>query len=188
MQTYSLPAGASDPIHLEVARAGTQILIFVNGSQVGSFADPGLFLSGHVYFGFNVAPGNTLNVLSLAAAMPAGSQTSLVVPGAQVATRTGSGLRDLAAPSGLLIGAATDPALFGESSYPQVLGREFNLIVPENALKFGSTEPAAYQFNFCPGDQLLSFAQANGMKMRGHNLVSAKAAAELADYRQLFEH
>jgi hypothetical protein len=35
-----------------------------SGSQVGSFADPGLFSSGQMYFGFNVSPGDTLNVLA----------------------------------------------------------------------------------------------------------------------------
>ena len=47
---------------------GTNV-VFVNGSQAGSLADPGLFASGQMYFGFNVAPGNTLNILALAAVM-----------------------------------------------------------------------------------------------------------------------
>jgi endo-1,4-beta-xylanase len=170
-QSYALPAGASDQINLEVARIGTNITVFVNGSQIGSFADPGLFASGQVYFGFNVAPGNTLNVLALAAAMPSGSSTSLFVPDSQIATRTSTALRDSAAPSGLLVGAASDPELFPMTSYAQALGREFDFIVPENDLKFAQTEPAAHVFSFCAGDQLVTFAQGNGMKMRGHNLV-----------------
>jgi endo-1,4-beta-xylanase len=172
--SYSLPPGASDPINLEVARIGSQIVVFVNGSQVGSFADPGLFASGQVYFGFNVAPGNTLNVLALAAGMPAGSNVSLSASDLQVAHRTGSGLRDLAAPSGLLIGAAADAPYFTDPNYVQKLGGEYDLIVPENDLKFAETEPALNQFSFCAADQLLAFAQANSMKMRGHNLVWAQ--------------
>jgi len=173
-QSYSLPPGASDPISLEVARIGSQIVVFVNGSQVGSFSDPGLFASGQVYFGFNVAPGNTLNVLALAAAMPAGSNVSLSTADLQVAHRTGSGLRDLAAMSGLLIGAAADAPYFTDPNYVQKLGGEYDLIVPENDLKFAETEPALNQFSFCAADQLLAFAQANSMKMRGHNLVWAQ--------------
>ncbi|MGA3019513.1 MAG: endo-1,4-beta-xylanase, partial [Bryobacteraceae bacterium] len=172
-QAYSLPPGASDPVNLEVARIGSQIVMFVNGSQIGSFSDPGLFASGQMYFGFNVAPGNTLNVLALAAAMPAGSNALLSALDLQVSTRTGSGLRDLAAPPGLLIGAAADAPYFADPNYAQALGREYSLIVPENDLKFAETEPALNQFSFCAADQLLAFARANAMKMRGHNLVWA---------------
>jgi len=169
--TWPIPAGVSDPVSFEVARIGTQIEIFVNGSPIGSFADPGLFSSGQVYFGFNVSPGDTLSVLALAAAMPAGSSDSLAALDLQVATRTGTGLRDYAAPSGLLIGAAADAPYFSDPNYVQALGGQFNLIVPENDLKFAETEPAQGQYSFCAADQLLAFAQANGMKMRGHNLV-----------------
>src|SRR5215472_524956 len=79
--SYPLPDGASDPITFEAARIGGQITVFVNGTQVGSFGDPGLFASGQAYLGFNVAPGETLNVTALAAAMPAGSNVTLYSPG-----------------------------------------------------------------------------------------------------------
>jgi endo-1,4-beta-xylanase len=170
-QNYAIPSGVTDPVAFEVARVGTQIQVYVSGSQVGSFADPGLFGSGQMYFGFNVSPGDTLNVLSLAAAMPAGSATSLYALDLQTANRTGSGLRDFAAPSGLLIGAAADAPYFSDPNYVQALGGEYNLIVPENDLKFAEAEPSKDQYNFCAADQLLAFANANGMKMRGHNLV-----------------
>jgi endo-1,4-beta-xylanase len=170
-QSFAIPSGVTDPVTFEVARVGTQIQVYVNGSQIGSFADPGLFGSGQMYFGFNVSPGDTLNVLALAAAMPAGSSTSLFAPDLQVANRTGTGLRDLAAPAGLLIGAAADAPYFSDPNYVQALGGEYSLIVPENDLKFAETEPAQNQYSFCAADQLLAFAQVNGMKMRGHNLV-----------------
>jgi endo-1,4-beta-xylanase len=169
-RTFALPKSAPGAINLEVARIGSNFVVFVNGSQIGIFADPGLFASGRVDFGFDVAPGNTLNVLALAAAKPADSNVSLFVPDRQVADRNRTALRD-SAPSGLLIGAATAPELFSTREYAQALGREFNFIVPENDLKFAEAEPAPHVFNFCPGDQMVTFAQANGMKMRGHNLV-----------------
>ena len=169
-RAFTLPAGASGAINLEVARVGNNIALFVNGSQIGSFAEPGLFASGQAYFGFNVAPGNTLNVLALAAAKPAGSNVSLFVPDLQVATRSSASLRD-SAPSGLLIGAAPDRELFLSSDYAQTLGREFNFLVPGNDLKFAQTEPAPHVFDFCRGDQMAAYARANGMKMRGHTLV-----------------
>ncbi len=114
-ESYSLPPGASGS---DQPRGGADgelgIVVFVMARQVGSFADPGLFASGQMYFVLNVAPGNTLNVLALAAATAAGSNVSLSTSDLQAARRTGSGLRDLAASSGLLIGAAADAPLFHE--------------------------------------------------------------------------
>jgi endo-1,4-beta-xylanase len=170
--SFPMPAGATDPIEVEAARVGNKIVVFVNGSQVGSFNDPGLFASGQVFLGFNVAPNNTLTVLALAAAMPSsGPSVTLTAPYLQVAKRTGSGLRDLAGPSGPLIGTAVDPADFSDPGYAQALGREFDLVVPNNAMKFAETEPAPHQFKFCAADRVVAYAQANGMKVRGHNLV-----------------
>ena len=45
-QSTQTAAAANTPISLEVARIGKQIVVFVNGAQAGSFADPGLFASG----------------------------------------------------------------------------------------------------------------------------------------------
>jgi glycosyl hydrolase family 10 len=146
-QVFALPAGGQDPVNLEIARIADQIVVFVNGSQMGSFEDPGFFASGQVYFGFNVAPQSDLKVLSLAAAMPAGSNATLFASYLQVAKRIGSALRDLAEPAGFLVGVAVDPAHFADAGYAQAVGREFNLIVPENAMKFAATEPRAHQFN-----------------------------------------
>src|ERR1035437_5035217 len=60
---------------------------------------------------------------------------------------------------------------FFRSRYAQALGREFDLVVPGNAMKFAETEPAPHQFSFCAADRIVAYAQANGMKVRGHNLV-----------------
>jgi hypothetical protein len=123
-------AAANTPISLEVARIGNQIVIFVNGAQAVSFADPGLFASGQVYLGVNVAPPNSMTVLSLAASMPAGSNAAVFAPYLQAAVRSGTALRDLAEPAGFLIGAAVNPANFSDPGYVQAVGREFNLVVP----------------------------------------------------------
>src|SRR5271156_1351916 len=47
---YSIASGVSGSILLEVARIGANIVIFLNGTELGSFPDPGLFSSGVVYF------------------------------------------------------------------------------------------------------------------------------------------
>jgi endo-1,4-beta-xylanase len=168
---YPAPEGSADALNVEVARIADQIVIFVNGQSLANLPDPGLFASGQVYLGFNVAPQNQLTVLALAATMPSGSNSSVRYSQVPVSKRTGVGLRDLSSPLGPLIGAAITPAYLNEPKYAEVAGSEFGLVVPENAMKWGATEYAAHQFDFCQGDQVTAFAEANGMKVRGHTLV-----------------
>ncbi len=80
-------------------------------------------------------------------------------------------LRDEANRLGLLVGAAVDPKHFSEPDYAGTLAREFNMIEPENAMKWNATEPARGQFNFAAGDQVVEFAEVHQMKVRGHNLL-----------------
>jgi endo-1,4-beta-xylanase len=81
-------------------------------------------------------------------------------------------LRDLAEQQGLLIGAAVSAGpLRGEPVYGQVLGREFNLVTTENALKFGPVHPSRDRYDFRDADAIVAFAEAHGMQVRGHTLV-----------------
>ena len=83
----------------------------------------------------------------------------------------GESLRELASKRGVKIGAAAVPARLSEPEYAKVLAREFNLIEPENALKFGPVHPAQDKYNFEPVDTLLAFAGEHKMTARGHTLV-----------------
>ncbi len=169
--SFPLSQSSTGAITIEVARAGDEIVVFANSAEAGRFTDPGLFASGNVYMGFNVAPQTTLTVHALAAAEPAGASATLSALYLQVAKRSGSALRDIAGPAGFLVGGAVDPEKFSDAGYTQTIGREFNLVVPENAMKFAETEPGPHQFNFCAPDQIVAYAQANGIEVRGHNLV-----------------
>ena len=80
-------------------------------------------------------------------------------------------LRQAADRSGVLVGAAVRPALFSEAAYSETLGREFNLVEPEDAMKWRAVRPNAESFDFREGDQVVRFAQAHRMKVRGHCLV-----------------
>src|SRR6266853_1308458 len=51
-------------------------------------------------------------------------------------TSPAQSLREQADKSGMLIGAAVNPARFGEASYAATLAREFNMIEPENSMKW----------------------------------------------------
>jgi endo-1,4-beta-xylanase len=70
-----------------------------------------------------------------------------------------------------LVGAAVDPSHFTESSYVATLAREFNMVEPENVMKWAAIRPSQGQFDFGPADQVVAFAEAHGMKVRGHNLL-----------------
>ncbi len=173
-QTFG-PVPATDSIDLELAHVGSQNIVYVNGNETGRFEDPGLFTSGQVYLGFNVAPSGTLNVTALSAATPSGKTASFYDPAAQVITRSAGGLRDYSGQQGFLFGGAVDPALFGNPGYTRVLGQQMNVAVAENAMKFAATHPGPNQYNFCQADQIVRFAQANGMKVRAHTLVWQQA-------------
>jgi endo-1,4-beta-xylanase len=83
-------------------------------------------------------------------------------------------LRERADKAGVLVGTAVVPQLFGEATYAETLAREFNMIEPENAMKWGAIRPSRETFNFAPGDQVVEFAKAHGQKVRGHCLLWGK--------------
>lgn len=58
-----------------------------------------------------------------------------------------------------------------DADFAQVLAREANMLVPEYELKRETVEPQPGQFDYSGADALLAFADAHGMKMRGHTLV-----------------
>lgn len=80
-------------------------------------------------------------------------------------------LRSVANRDGLLVGTAVMPERFNEPAYAGTVAREFNMVEAENAMKWTATEPARGHFDFTPGDRIVAFAEAHGMKVRGHNLL-----------------
>ena len=81
-------------------------------------------------------------------------------------------LRTAADRHNLSVGTAVNITPFrNEPQYTEVLGREYNMLVAENVMKFDALEPAQNSFNFTDADALVAFAQANGMKVRGHNFI-----------------
>ncbi len=91
---------------------------------------------------------------------------------ASCAPATISTLRSSGAPHGIDIGAAVsaDP-LANDPIYAKTLAREFSMLTPENAMKFDSAHPARYEYDFRDADAIVNFAEAHGLKVRGHTLV-----------------
>ncbi len=75
-------------------------------------------------------------------------------------------------PDGFHIGAAVSvPSLHNDATYAATLAREFNLVTPENVMKMETIQPQRGVFDFAPADELVAFAEANGMAIHGHTLV-----------------
>jgi len=80
-------------------------------------------------------------------------------------------LRVLAERCGIYIGAAVERSLLDIPDYAYTLKREFNILTTENALKFANVHPQPDTYSFDDADYIISFAESNGMKVRGHTLV-----------------
>jgi len=72
--------------------------------------------------------------------------------------------------SNFLVGFATlQQDLIGP--HGQLAALHYNSVTPANDLKWDTTEPTQGNFNFGPGDNILTFAQLHNIKMRGHTFV-----------------
>lgn len=80
-------------------------------------------------------------------------------------------LREAAGSAGLLVGTAVRPSQLSEPAYVSTLAREFNMVEPEDAMKWWVVRHDHSTFDFGQGDEVVRFAQAHAMKVRGHCLV-----------------
>jgi len=80
-------------------------------------------------------------------------------------------LADLATAQGINMGTAIEPHHLNDPVIVEVLKRDYNFITPENAMKWQSIHPEKDRYSFAGTDKIVEFAQANGMKVRGHTLV-----------------
>src|SRR3569832_560877 len=81
---------------------------------------------------------------------------------APAADMSGTSLRSLAQKRGIGIGAAVELGPFySEYNYRKVLAREFNILVPENDLKFEQKQPTPEKNNKSQVDPLFAFAKAH---------------------------
>lgn len=92
--------------------------------------------------------------------------------GAAFAASATAPLRRLAASRGLHIGTAvSDDALVSDPDYRRVLRREFNIVTPENVMKWGPIHPERDRYDFAAADRLVAEARKAHMRVRGHTLV-----------------
>jgi endo-1,4-beta-xylanase len=97
-------------------------------------------------------------------------------PPAPPASPSQSGLQDLAKAKGLRFGSTlgagpSSSGSFRNPDYAALLKRDCGILVPENELKWQALRPNARDYNFAPFDEMLAFAEQNGLAMRGHTLM-----------------
>jgi len=80
-------------------------------------------------------------------------------------------LRQAADRDGMLVGTAVRPSQLSELAYASTLAREFNMVEAEDAMKWWVLRPDQATYDFRQGDEVVRFAQAHQMKVRGHCLV-----------------
>jgi endo-1,4-beta-xylanase len=80
-------------------------------------------------------------------------------------------LKAHAAAKGILYGCAVNVGLLGrDEAYTRLVREQAAIVVAENAMKWGPMRPSPTKFRWDAADKLVAFAEANGMKVRGHNL------------------
>jgi endo-1,4-beta-xylanase len=81
-------------------------------------------------------------------------------------------LKAHAAARGLLTGCAVNANLLREDEgFRKLLAEQYNILVPENCLKWNMLRPTAETYSFADADSLVAFAETHKMKVRGHNFV-----------------
>lgn len=88
--------------------------------------------------------------------------------------RSGARLRDAAAGGSVLFGSALSPVFYLQADgglYESIAAEEFSIITPESSMKWEAINPAPGLFEFADMDNLIAFANVNGMQVRGHPLV-----------------
>ena len=98
----------------------------------------------------------------------AGSHTGAATGG----IRGHGSLKAHASAQGLFVGAAVNVTLLrSEPEYSRTLADQYNMIVAESAMKWGTLRPAPDRFSFDDADELVAFAEQHRMKVRGHTFV-----------------
>jgi endo-1,4-beta-xylanase len=83
--------------------------------------------------------------------------------------------RQTAERADVLVGTAVRAPQLSEAAYASTLAREFSMVQAEDAMKWWVVRPEAATFDFRQGDEIVRFAQAHDMKVRGHCLAWGRA-------------
>ena len=74
-----------------------------------------------------------------------------------------------------VVGAAVGPAQIGRTDDSDVLAKQFSSLTAENVMKPEALAPTEGNYTFEEADALVSFAETNGLQVRGHTLLWHRA-------------
>jgi len=120
---------------------------------------------------------NTLEFLATDSDDPsltANSSVPLRVADAAMFVRSGQRLKALAEEQDMLIGYASLLKYYNRPDadlYKATAAEEFNMVTPENSMKWAYLNPQPGEWRFDAADELADFATANNMVLHGHTLV-----------------
>ena len=106
-------------------------------------------------------------LLSGAVGLVAAVAVMSVATSAGAATTLGAS----AAATGRYFGTAVAAYKLSDTVYAGILDREFNMVTPENEMKWDATEPSQGQFSYGSADQIVNHATAHSQRIRGHALA-----------------
>jgi endo-1,4-beta-xylanase len=70
-----------------------------------------------------------------------------------------------------LVGTAVQSGLLNQAPYRDVVAREFSYLTAEYEMKWDALEPGRGAHNFSRADAIVQFAEARGMRVKGHALI-----------------
>lgn len=68
------------------------------------------------------------------------------------------------------VGVAVSPYSLKDPAQRALILQQFNSLTPENAMKMGPIHPEENRYFWRDADSIVAFAQAHGLRVRGHNL------------------
>ncbi len=189
---FQLLGGGGKPLTgtltMELLHQQGQFFLYFNGVQYGPIADPGLFVTGYVFPGFNLFPNQHVELTQLAFEVPASDTNALLnTPVGPIAAALRSNSPgSLASVTGRTFGVqATAEELALGRYYPWIPGNtggapdptyalnvvgQFNSIT-EAMMFYSVTEPSKGEFRLSEEDAILADAKANGLSAHCNHLI-----------------
>jgi len=112
-----------------------------------------------------------VTMLNGAAAMVAGKAQAVMADSDSQSLASLARARGLTGFGNAIGGVGRLGSAFSDLGAREIQLRECNILVPENELKWTAVHPGPKEFNFHDADVLVDWAEQNGMKIRGHNLM-----------------
>ncbi|MCW3463483.1 endo-1,4-beta-xylanase [Chitinophaga nivalis] len=168
--------GRVKKVQFHLKKTGDKIEWYVDNIFAGVLRDTnGIFASGKVYFGAAAERGSSF-LLHQLMARAANTRSKVTVMDYQLHTvpyfvntlRTVANLL----PRHLYIGAAlTAHPLLTDSLYARTAAAQYNIITPENDMKFQFIHPQRHLYAFAEADAVVDFAHRNKIDVQGHTLA-----------------